>query len=132
MGESPAIASLKDSIHHIAPTDSTVLVLGETGTGKELVAKAIHAASRRNAKRFLAINCGAFSEELLANELFGHEKGAFSGAVTLKKGLLEVAGQGTLFLDEIGEMTPPMQVRAAAGIAGAALFPGGRHRRSCV
>ncbi|OLN29781.1 Response regulator of zinc sigma-54-dependent two-component system [Desulfovibrio sp. DV] len=111
IGESPAVQALKDNIHHIAPTDSTVLILGETGTGKELVARAIHESSLRNDRRFLAINCGAFNEDLLANELFGHEKGAFSGASTLKKGLLEVAGEGTLFLDEIGEMSLTMQVR---------------------
>ncbi|WP_243313142.1 sigma-54-dependent transcriptional regulator [Fundidesulfovibrio agrisoli] len=111
IGESPAIQALRDNIHHIAPTDSTVLILGETGTGKELVARAIHEASPRGGGRFLAINCGAFNEDLLANELFGHEKGAFSGASTLKKGLLEVAGEGTLFLDEIGEMSLTMQVR---------------------
>jgi DNA-binding NtrC family response regulator len=111
IGESPAIQALRDNIHHIAPTDSTVLVLGETGTGKELVARAIHESSPRNARRFLAINCGAFNEDLLANELFGHEKGAFSGALALKKGLMEVAGDGTIFLDEIGEMSLSMQVR---------------------
>jgi DNA-binding NtrC family response regulator len=111
IGESPAIEALKDHIQHIAPTDSTVLILGETGTGKELVARAIHAAGLQSDRRFLAVNCGAFSEDLLANELFGHEKGAFSGASTQKKGLLEVAGEGTLFLDEIGEMSPTMQVR---------------------
>ena len=111
IGESPAIVALKDHIQHIAPTDSTVLILGETGTGKELVARAIHAAGLQSDRRFLAVNCGAFSEDLLANELFGHEKGAFSGASTQKKGLLEVAGEGTLFLDEIGEMSPAMQVR---------------------
>jgi len=111
IGESPAMQTLRDNIRHIAPTDSTVLILGETGTGKELVARAIHHASARNAKRFLAINCGAFTEDLLANELFGHEKGAFSGASALKRGLVEVAGEGTLFLDEIGEMSLPMQVR---------------------
>nr|WP_279343477.1 sigma-54 dependent transcriptional regulator [Fundidesulfovibrio terrae] len=111
IGESPAVQALRDNIHHIAPTDSTVLILGETGTGKELVARAIHESSSRNAKRFLAINCGAFNEDLLANELFGHEKGAFSGALALKKGLMEVAGDGTIFLDEIGEMSLTMQVR---------------------
>jgi len=111
IGESPAIQALKDNIRHIAPTDSTVLILGETGTGKELVARSIHDASPRGDRRFLAINCGAFNEDLLANELFGHEKGAFSGASTLKKGLLEVSGEGTLFLDEIGEMSLTMQVR---------------------
>ena len=111
IGESQAIQILRDNIHHVAPTDSTVLILGETGTGKELVARAIHAASARNSRRFLAINCGAFNEDLLANELFGHEKGAFTGAQALKKGLMEVGGEGTLFLDEIGEMSLSMQVR---------------------
>ncbi len=111
IGESPAIMALTDNIRHIAPTDSTVLILGETGTGKELVARAIHAAGLQRGHRFLAVNCGAFTEELLTSELFGHEKGAFSGAMTLKKGLFEVAGEGTLFLDEIGEMSPSMQVR---------------------
>ena len=111
IGESPAILALTDNIRHIAPTDSTVLILGETGTGKELVARAIHAAGLQRANRFLAVNCGAFTEELLTSELFGHEKGAFSGAMSLKKGLFEVAGEGTLFLDEIGEMSPAMQAR---------------------
>ena len=95
----------------VAPTDCPVLILGETGTGKELLARYIHQHSRRKDKVFLAINCGAFTEELLANELFGHEKGAYTGAVSTKKGLLEVASGGTLFLDEITEMSPTMQVK---------------------
>ncbi len=111
IGESPAVDALRRKAEHIAPTDSTVLILGETGTGKELVARSIHMQSTRRDKRFLAINCGAFTEELLANELFGHEKGAFSGAVSLKKGLLEVAEEGTIFLDEVAEMPLTMQVR---------------------
>ena len=88
-----------------------MLILGETGTGKELVARTIHHLSPRAERRFLAINCGAFSEELLANELFGHEREAFTGARGMKKGLLEVAAGGTVFLDEIGDMPLSMQVK---------------------
>jgi len=111
VGKSPQIEALRKNIERIAPTDATVLILGETGTGKELVAKAIHHLSPRAEKRFLAINCGAFSEELLANELFGHEREAFTGARGVKKGLLEVAPGGTILLDEIGDMPLSMQVK---------------------
>jgi DNA-binding NtrC family response regulator len=111
VGKSARIEALKKTIEQIAPTDATVLILGETGTGKELVAKAIHHLSPRGEKRFLAINCGAFSEELLANELFGHEREAFTGARGVKKGLLEAASGGTVFLDEIGDMPLAMQVK---------------------
>jgi DNA-binding NtrC family response regulator len=111
VGKSPTIEALKRTIEQIAPTDATVLILGETGTGKELVAKAIHHLSLRAERRFLAINCGAFSEELLANELFGHEREAFTGARGVKKGLLEAAAGGTVFLDEIGDMPTSMQVK---------------------
>jgi len=111
VGKSPAMAALLKTIAQVAPTASTVLLLGETGTGKELAARAIHLASPRAARRFLAVNCGAFNEELLASELFGHEKGAYTGAMERKAGLFEAAEGGTLFLDEVGEMTPAMQVR---------------------
>lgn len=111
VGKSPKIEILKKTIEQIAPTDATVLILGETGTGKELVAKAIHQLSPRSDHRFLAINCGAFSEELLANELFGHEREAFTGARGVKKGLLEAASRGTVLLDEIGDMPLSMQVK---------------------
>jgi DNA-binding NtrC family response regulator len=111
VGKSPQIELLKQTIEQIAPADATVLILGETGTGKELVAKAIHRLSPRSDHRFLAINCGAFSEELLANELFGHEREAFTGARGVKKGLLEAAGGGTVLLDEIGDMPTSMQVK---------------------
>lgn len=114
----PVIIGKSDKMHQllrlaeqIAPTDTSVLILGETGTGKELVARFLHAKSQRGDRPFLAINCGAFSEELLANELFGHEKEAFTGAGSTKKGLLEAAHGGTVFLDEIGEMPPAMQVK---------------------
>lgn len=111
IGKTPQIEALKSTIQQIAPTEATVLILGETGTGKELVAKAIHHLSRRVDKRFLAINCGAFTEELLASELFGHERGAFTGARAVKKGLLESAPGGSIFLDEIGDMPLSMQVK---------------------
>ncbi|SNS10145.1 DNA-binding transcriptional response regulator, NtrC family, contains REC, AAA-type ATPase, and a Fis-type DNA-binding domains [Humidesulfovibrio mexicanus] len=111
VGKSPAMAALLKTIARVAPTASTVLLLGETGTGKELVARTVHQQSQRAARRFLAVNCGAFSEELLAGELFGHEKGAYTGATERKAGLFEAADGGTLFLDEVGEMTPAMQVR---------------------
>ncbi len=95
----------------IAPTDCNVLLSGESGTGKELVARYIHFNSERAEGPFFAINCGAFTEELLSNELFGHEKGAFTGAISAKRGLIEMASRGTLFLDEITEMPPSMQVK---------------------
>ncbi len=111
IGASPQMVHLKKTIEQIAPTDCNVLILGETGTGKELVAKTVHRLSRRAGQRFLAVNCGAFNEELLANELFGHEREAFTGARGVKKGLIEAADQGTLFLDEIGDMPLAMQVK---------------------
>lgn len=102
---------LLDTARQIAPTDCNVLITGESGTGKELFARYIHFNSKRAEGLFFAINCGAFTEELLGNELFGHEKGAFTGATAMKKGLLEMASGGTLFLDEITEMSPSMQVK---------------------
>lgn len=102
---------LLDTARQIAPTDCNVILSGESGTGKELFARYIHLNSSRAEGPFFAINCGAFTEELLSNELFGHEKGAFTGAVTMKKGLVEMASEGTLFLDEITEMPPSMQVK---------------------
>lgn len=102
---------LLDTARQIAPTDCNVLISGESGTGKELFARHIHFNSKRSEGPFFAINCGAFTEELLSNELFGHEKGAFTGATAMKKGLIEMASGGTLFLDEITEMPPSMQVK---------------------
>lgn len=109
--QDPVMLRVLDTARDIAPTDCNVLVTGESGTGKELVARYIHRHSKRAQSTFLAINCGAFSEELLANELFGHEKGAYTGAALMKKGLVEMADGGTLFLDEITEMSPSMQVK---------------------
>ncbi|MGC8490974.1 MAG: sigma-54-dependent transcriptional regulator [Syntrophobacteraceae bacterium] len=111
IGKSPEMENLRNMIEQVAVSDSSVLILGETGTGKELVARTLHNCSPRAQKRFLAINCGAFSEELLANELFGHEREAFTGAKNIKRGLLEAAQGGTVFLDEIGEMPLFMQVK---------------------
>jgi DNA-binding NtrC family response regulator len=102
---------LLETAKQIAPTDCNVVISGESGTGKELFARYIHFNSKRAEGPFLAINCGAFTEDLLSNELFGHEKGAFTGAITMKKGLIEMASRGTLFLDEITEMPSSMQVR---------------------
>jgi DNA-binding NtrC family response regulator len=109
--QDPAIQKLLETSRQIAPTDCNVLITGESGTGKELFARFIHLNSTRAAGQFFAINCGAFTEELLSNELFGHEKGAFTGASAVKKGLIETASGGTLFLDEITEMPPSMQVK---------------------
>jgi two-component system, NtrC family, response regulator PilR len=111
IGKSASMQAIFALVERIARTTSTVLIHGESGTGKELIARAIHFASPRSARRFLSINCGALPENLLESELFGHERGAFTGAVREKKGLFQEADRGTLFLDEIGELTPPMQVK---------------------
>jgi len=109
--QNPVVQKLLETSRQIAPTDCSVIITGESGTGKELFARYIHFMSQRADGPFLAVNCGAFTEELLTNELFGHEKGAFTGAGNLKKGLIEMANSGTLFLDEITEMPPSMQVK---------------------
>lgn len=110
-GESSAMLKAKDLARKVAHTDTTVLLIGETGTGKELFAQAIHRESNRRSKTFLAINCGAFSRELLESELFGHRAGSFTGATKDKKGLFEEANGGTLFLDEMGEMSLDLQAK---------------------
>jgi two-component system response regulator PilR (NtrC family) len=111
VGSSGAMLAIFQLIETIAPTSSTVLISGESGTGKELVARAIHFNSLRKDRPFVALNCGALSETLLDSELFGHMRGAFTGADTNKKGLIEIAETGTIFLDEIGEMSPQVQVK---------------------
>jgi two-component system response regulator PilR (NtrC family) len=111
IGTSDVMVATFQLIETIAPTTSTVLIAGESGTGKELVARAIHFNSPRKDRPFVALNCGAVSETLLDSELFGHTRGAFTGADTSKKGLIEVAEKGTIFLDEIGEMSPLVQVK---------------------
>jgi len=111
VGESPAMAEIYRFIQLVAPRNSAVLICGESGTGKELAAHAIHANSPRAIKPFVVINCAALAETLLESELFGHERGAFTGAIAQRKGKLEVAHGGTVFLDEIGELAPPLQSR---------------------
>jgi DNA-binding NtrC family response regulator len=122
VGKNRKMQELHDTILRIAPTDSNILIMGETGTGKELVARAIHYNSQRAEMRFLPFNCGAFTEELIANELFGHEKEAFTGATRTKAGLLETANGGTIFLDEIGDMPTSMQVKLLRVIEGHSLI----------
>src|ERR1041385_1735997 len=111
IGEAPVMQRVYHFISKVAPTDATVLISGESGTGKELAARAINRNSKRAQKSFMAVNCAALNESLLESELFGHEKGSFTGALAQKKGRLEVADGGTIFLDEIGELTPPLQVK---------------------
>ena len=111
IGESPAMHRILDTIRQVAPTRATVLILGESGTGKELIARAIHNLSNRNKTRFIAFNCSAFSPQLVESELFGHEKGAFTGASERRIGRIEQAAGGTLFLDEIGEIDGNVQVK---------------------
>ncbi|HSB20108.1 MAG TPA: sigma-54 dependent transcriptional regulator [Anaeromyxobacteraceae bacterium] len=111
LGDAPPIREVRQLVEKVAPTRTTVLVTGESGTGKEVVARAIHRRGDRSRQPFVAINCGAIPEGLIESELFGHEKGSFTGAVETKPGLFEVAGTGTLFLDEVGELPPPVQVK---------------------
>jgi two-component system response regulator AtoC len=111
LSKSPKMLKVFDLIRALAETDSGVMITGETGTGKELVARAVHNLSRRKARQFVAINCGAFPDTLLESELFGYEKGAFTGAVQSRAGKIEIADGGTLFLDEIETMASPMQVK---------------------
>jgi Nif-specific regulatory protein len=111
VGESPRMRDVYQFVSRVAPYESTVLIRGESGTGKELVARAIHRTSKRGNRPFVAINCAALTESLLESELFGHERGAFTGAITQKKGKIEIADGGTLFLDEIGELALPLQAK---------------------
>jgi sigma-54 specific flagellar transcriptional regulator A len=110
-GQSPQLKEIQALIRHVALTDANVLLLGESGTGKEVVARSVHHLSLRTDHPFIAVNCGAIPPELLESELFGHEKGAFTGAISTRKGRFELAEGGTLFLDEIGDMPLPMQVK---------------------
>jgi len=111
VGQSPKMQALRETINQVSQLDCNVLIQGETGTGKELVARTIHELSPRAKKRFVAFNCGVFTEELIASELFGYERGAFTGANKVKKGLLEMAEGGTVFFDEVGELPLSMQVK---------------------
>jgi formate hydrogenlyase transcriptional activator len=109
IGDSPALEAVLDGVKRVAPTSSTVLIQGETGTGKELIARAIHNISPRCGRPFVKLNCAAIPLDLLESELFGHEKGAFTGAIAQKLGRFELADKGTLFLDEVGDIPPPLQ-----------------------
>src|SRR5688572_4682062 len=111
LGQSDEIRHIYNTIEAVAPLSATVLIVGESGTGKELVSRAIHNKSTRKRGPFIALNCGAFPREILENELFGHEKGAFTGAIAEKQGCFELASGGTLFLDEVAEMEPDIQVK---------------------
>ncbi|HET9596120.1 MAG TPA: sigma-54 dependent transcriptional regulator [Anaeromyxobacteraceae bacterium] len=116
VGRSAALRELLDRVVRVAPSDATVLVTGESGTGKELVARALHAASRRSDKPFVPVNCAAITETLLESELFGHARGAFTGATRARRGLFEEASGGTLFIDEIGETAPGFQAKLLRAI----------------
>jgi len=109
IGNSPALESVLEEVEQVAPTDSTVLIQGETGTGKELIARAIHNLSARCGRPFIKLNCAAIPFDLLESELFGHERGAFTGAIAQKVGRFELADKGTLFLDEVGDIPPGLQ-----------------------
>jgi formate hydrogenlyase transcriptional activator len=109
IGNSPALESVLEQVERVAPTDSTVLIQGETGTGKELISRAIHNISSRCGRAFVKLNCAAIPLDLLESELFGHEKGAFTGAIAQKIGRFELADKGTLFLDEVGDIPPALQ-----------------------
>jgi formate hydrogenlyase transcriptional activator len=109
IGNSPALESVLEQVEQVAPTDSTVLIQGETGTGKELIARAIHNLSARCGRPFIKLNCAAIPFDLLESELFGHERGAFTGAIAQKVGRFELADKGTLFLDEVGDIPPGLQ-----------------------
>jgi len=115
VGRSPALKRILDYAAIVAATDSTVLITGETGTGKERIARAIHSMSRRKDRSFIKLNCAAIPTGLLESELFGHDKGAFTGAVSQEIGRLELADKGTLFLDEIGEIALELQPKLLRG-----------------
>src|SRR6204780_3919202 len=110
VGSSEALGKVLRQVAKVAPSDSTVLILGETGTGKELIARAIHKRSKRAERAFIGVNCAAIPPSLIASELFGHEKGAFTGATQRRLGRFESANGGTIFLDEVGDLPPEIQI----------------------
>ena len=110
VGTSKALQAVLSRIAKVAPTDSTVFITGETGTGKELIARAVHKRSQRSGRAFVSVNCAALAPSLISSELFGHEKGAFTGATQRRLGRFELADGGTIFLDEVGELPPDTQV----------------------
>ncbi len=126
VGKSKKMQEIYRIIAKVAPTDSTVLIYGQSGTGKELIARAIHFNSLRREKQFVPVDCAVLSENLLESELFGHIRGSFTGAVTTKPGLFEIADGGTVFLDEVGNISLSIQAKLLTGIAGKGVYPGGR------
>ena len=126
---SPAMRRLMETIERVARTSAAVLILGETGSGKEIVARAIHHFSLRSSRPWIDVNCGALPEQLMESELFGHERGAFSGADRAKPGLFELAHTGTLFLDEVGELEPRMQIKLLRVLDGVPYFRVGGQRK---
>src|SRR5260221_5751235 len=120
IGKSAALESVLEQVRQVASTDSTVLIEGETGTGKELIAHAIHNASLRIGRAFIKLNCAAIPLDLLESELFGHEKGAFTGAIAQRIGRFEMADKGTLFLDEVGDLPSPLRPKFLRGLQGPA------------
>ncbi len=123
VGQNPEFLKILETVRRVAKTDATVLILGESGTGKELIARALHQNSPRAAYPFVAINCAALPEELLESELFGYERGAFTGATTSKEGLFRAAHRGTLFLDEVGEISPRIQVKLLRALQEREIIP---------
>ena len=132
MGNSPKMLRIYDMIRQVSQTVTNILVTGESGTGKELIARAIHQESARAERPFVAVNCGGIPETLMESELFGHKKGAFTGATTDKKGLFEAAHKGTLFLDEIGEISVPIQVKLLRAVQTKTVRPVGGNEDVCV
>lgn len=126
---SPAMRRLMDLVERVARTSASVLIVGETGSGKEIIARAIHHFSLRSAKPWVDVNCAALPDHLMESELFGHERGAFSGADSMKQGLFEMANTGTLFLDEIGELEPRMQVKLLRVLDGVPYYRLGGQRK---
>ncbi len=132
VGQSPQMREILRLVEEVAVSDAPILLLGKSGTGKEMVARAIHGLSRRRERPFVAVNCGGLSETLLESELFGHVRGAFTGAVATKRGLVQAADGGTLFLDEIGEMSPQLQVKLLRTLQDGEVRPLGTERSSKV
>jgi transcriptional regulator with PAS, ATPase and Fis domain len=131
-GSHPVMEKILNISQRVAGTDSTVLIMGESGTGKELIARYIHAHSRRSNQPFIAVNCGAIPPDLLESEMFGHERGAFTGAVGARMGMFQLANGGTIFLDEIGEMSPTLQVKLLRVLQEKEIRPVGSDRTAKV
>ncbi len=132
IGQHPLIVRIHDLIRRVGPTEATILILGESGTGKEVAARSIHAASQRADRPFIPVNCGAIPADLLESEMFGHERGAFTGAVGARAGMFQLANGGTIFLDEISEMSPVLQVKLLRVLQDREVRPVGADRSSRV